>query len=616
MKSSVYLFIFALLLTPEAWGQRKLLIQANSLADDGPSRSVTVLGPEEILAAGDRPLVDVLDSVPSLEVQREGGRGQIARVLIRGARASDTLVLLDGIEINDVLDPRGAFDFSTLNSGDVERIEVYRGPQGVRFGSGAIGGVINIVTRKGQGRLRPTYRLEAGSYDSFSSSLGVLGARESVSYALSLSHLETGGFSAASEDRGNPEKDGSRLGQIQAKVGLDLTESLSAQVTARISELAMDVDYAGGPGGDDPNYTSTSRGLQAGLSFQHLSSSTSSSLGYYRSELKRETQNLPDADRADFHQDSFGSSLDKVRGEHSWAFLEDHVLILGLEHRSETGNSYGNYSGFVTEIDQVRQSVFSSSATYLFESTSWFGDAGVRRDFYRSMATPSYRLSAGRKFAEIFKSTLTWGTGFKVPSLYQLYSDFGNSSLGPEKAQSFSFAVEAEGNHGSAAITYFDTTYRDLIEFDNTQYFNTHKASIKGAELSVGWRLIPGHLVKASYSYVDSKDELTSAPLLRYPRNSWTLSYNAQMERWQLGAHLRGKGDRPDSYFDPVSFAQTSVVNPAYETADLTAGYDLGGGLRAHIRIQNVTDRGYEEVWGYGTPGRSFYVGLSGGLEP
>ena len=365
-----------IILPIKASSQRKLLIETGSLHDESPSRSVTVLSSEDIQANGARPLVDVLDSVPALEVQREGGLGQIARVLIRGARSSDTLVLIDGIEVNDVIDPRGAFDFGSLTASDVERVEVYRGPQGVRFGSGAIGGVVNIITRRGRSS-QPLYRFEAGSYESWSATLGMAGQNQKLNYTLSATRSETGGFSAASENRGNTEPDGARVQQVHTKWGLKLSPQMDVEAVARYADLAMDVDFAGGEGGDDPNYTSWSRGLQAGVTLNHQSTDRSSSqLSYTHSELKRETENLPDPQRADFHKDSFEGRLSKTSAEHMISFSNHHLGRVGLEYRSESGSTYGNYGGFVSDLPDLKQSLFATHATYIFESDTWFADAG------------------------------------------------------------------------------------------------------------------------------------------------------------------------------------------------------------------------------------------------
>ncbi|MEO5667046.1 MAG: TonB-dependent receptor plug domain-containing protein, partial [Bdellovibrionota bacterium] len=207
---------------------QEILVEAPRIDENATdsSRSTSVLGPEAVLPERAATISSLLRAVPGLDVAQQGGPGQTTSIFIRGARSEDTLVLIDGIEVNDPMSPSSGFDFSSLSPDNVERIEVYRGPQGVRFGAGALGGVINIVTTEGQGPAKLKYLAEGGSYRSFREGLGVSGQHEAFAYSLGLSHVQSRGFSAAATSYGNTEADGILSSAASTKLRWELPSRL------------------------------------------------------------------------------------------------------------------------------------------------------------------------------------------------------------------------------------------------------------------------------------------------------------------------------------------------------------------------------------------------------
>ncbi|MFM6927087.1 MAG: TonB-dependent receptor domain-containing protein, partial [Bdellovibrio sp.] len=223
----------------------------------------------------------------------------------------------------------------------------------------------------------------------------------------------------------------------------------------------------------------------------------------------------------------------------------------------------------------------------------------------------SKRISIGRRlFGEKTILRMTYGTGFKHPSLFQLYSSFGNTTLESESSQSFDLSWEQSLTTSlKGTIDYFRNTYKNLIDFDTatSKYMNVSAADTDGVEVQGQFEPVSGNGVRAVYTYLHTHDETTGQRLLRRAQNSATLIAYVQAQKFSGAVQYRYVGDRED--IDPVSYAR--VKNPSYDVVHLQANYQLVDSFKISMRIQNLLDRQYEEILGYGTAGRSFYIGLS-----
>lgn len=217
--------------------------------------SITVITAQEIREKQKTTVLEVLRTVPALDVVQTGGPGRETAVFIRGAKSEQTLVLIDGVEMNDPTSPRRAYDFAHLTTDNIERIEVLRGPQSPLYGSDAMGGVINIITKKGKEKMAAFASGEYGSFETLIGKAGVSGGNRLVNYSLGLSYSDTEGISAANE------KDGYRNKSVSARVGFTPTEFFDLDFIFRYTDAKADIDNFGGAGGDDPNNTTKTKQL-------------------------------------------------------------------------------------------------------------------------------------------------------------------------------------------------------------------------------------------------------------------------------------------------------------------------------------------------------------------
>lgn len=615
----VRLCFLSLFVASVAYSQETTQINVESTRLDEnqiePSRYSFVIEEAEIQRKNATSVQDILRDIPGLEVDRQGGPGQTTSVFIRGARSEDTLVLIDGIEANEAMSPSCGYDFSTLSPENISKIEVYEGPQSVRFGAGALGGVINIVTKKGSGPVQFGALAEGGSYQTMHGRLNSEGSTGQLNYSASIEELKTAGFSAAAEQDGNTENDGATLKFGSTKFSWDFDKSTSVEATLRYTTANVDIDAGGGIGGDDPNNTTTSKQLISGVTgiTRSLGGRLRTTLGAYYSEVTRTGTDLEDATHPYSSAYSFLSETRKVESNNEFTLDDHQMLRLGLQLRQETGIDSSTYSGTVAFDDRHSQSVGGVGLTYLFDNEALFFDVGGRVDsgsvvsrIYSDRASIGYRiLPTGSQLS------ITYGTGFKLPSLYQLYSTYGSTSLAEERSTSVEASIEQKlGDQTKLKVTYFDNTYSDMIDYDTStsRYFNVSKAKSQGAQVLLSAQISDPLSISAGYTYLDARDESTGAQLVRRPRNALTAELAYHIPAFEISAQYHYRGSRDD--VDPTSFLTTT--NRAYDVVNLEGRVPLTQTIRAVARVDNVFNRQYEEVLGYGTARLSFYGGLEG----
>ena len=218
------------------------------------ANSISVIDSSEIANSNNDNVFDLLKNEYGLSFTQQGGYGTLSNVYLRGANTGQTLILIDGVEYNLPSDPSGVFDFSSLPSDNIEKIEVLRGPQSTIYGSDALAGVINIITKKGSGKPKYSAMLEGGTYNSYKGLTGLNGSYDKLNYSLTLSKTKSDGFSAASKKYGNKEKDGFDLLNFSSLIGYKISDNAEVNLIARYGNSEADYDQFGGLGGDDPSY--------------------------------------------------------------------------------------------------------------------------------------------------------------------------------------------------------------------------------------------------------------------------------------------------------------------------------------------------------------------------
>ncbi|MFC3173550.1 TonB-dependent receptor plug domain-containing protein [Novosphingobium bradum] len=559
-------------------------------------QSVSVVTRAEIEQWQATQAVDVLARLPGIAVAASGGFGQPTSVFVRGADNAQSLVLIDGVRINDPADVGGGFDFGSLAVGQFDRIEVVRGSQSVLWGSRAIGGVINLITRQPtadwQGRAQAEYgwrnRKQLGA--SVSGMVGPVGLTAGGTW------LKGDGFSAFSEARGATERDGFESVSGNLKAVVDLGGGLSADAGTFYSRATYGYD---GFAKDALNF-GAKRDVTgfANLRWTALDDRLTARLGYGLTDSHRVSD---DAVYGPYITDGRN---ERVEGQVAFTPVKALTVLLGGETEySRFKDNFGSAAS--TRIG----SAFASATLRPLPGLTLNG--GVRHDHHRDFGNRD-TVSANGAW-EVAGETgpvlrASYGEGFKAPSLYQLYTNTGFTALRPETAHGWDASVEQPfaAGHGRISLGWFDRRTQNLIDYDfaTFTYYNVGKVRAKGVELAMQVTDWQGFDVNLSYTWSEARNQITGKQLARRPDHTFAASLDYH---WAFGLvtgiDLNHAGERYDNT------ANTQLV-PDYMTLALRASYPLTARVELFGRVENALDSTYEVVRTYGTPGRSAYAGV------
>lgn len=591
--------------------------------------SVTVITKQELEQSKKTTVIEALQEVLGLFVIQSGSVGGSASVILRGANSEHTLVMIDGVELNDPITPSRTCDLSHLTVEIIERIEILRGPQSTLYGSDAMAGVINIITKKGQGK--PSFHLSSvgGSYKTFLGTAGITGSVEKIHYSLWATSFETQGISAANALlEGNEEADGYKNLSLSARVGYQISDNIDFDFTSRSIRTKTDIDNFGGAFGDDPNniqeydslfFTGQIRGLVLHNRWEQKLSL--SSVNY-----NRENENpIDEGHPFDSDQSKFKSRLWKLDWQHNLFLHKANTLTFGFEHQAEQGESeYHSESiwGPFTNIFPLKKA--TNTGIYVQDqlrlADRLFLTGGLRFDSHSQVGhSITYRIAPAYFFQQTgTKVKATYGTGFKSPSLYQLYAPgtiwgpIGNGNLEPEETTSWDVGIEQTlwGGNVLVGATYFSSRFENLIEFDSTEGFiNIARASSAGAEILIQASPSDNLLLSASYTRTEAKDEDTNDNLLRRPKDKFTARLNLRFfKKGQIVLSLIHTGEREDTEW--IEWIPTRVKMSSFNMFNGAFSYDIFQDVQVFIRLENILDEEYEMIRGYGTPGFSAFGGF------
>lgn len=587
------------------------------------ANAITVVTREEIERRQLRTVEEALRTVPGVSLVRSGGPGGTTTVFIRGASSEHALVLLDGIELNDVSLPAGGYDFATLGTAGVERIEILRGPQSTIHGSNALGGVVNILTRRGEGRPRVEAAIEGGGFGTFAGTAAVLGSRSGWSWFAAATRSTTDGFSAAPERLGNDEDDASRTTGIDVRLD-GRTGPATLSLVGHFDDSATDIDQSG-PEGDDPNRRLEDRetAVRAEVRIGEEGSRWRPELSLSWTEHDRASLDDPDPDHP---QTMERGNFEGTSWKLSWVNALDlgvSDLVIGTETENERAVtsfvSDGPFGPFASDFPE--QSARTTGAFAEARTRPWDAfvlAAGARVDDHeRFGATITGRVApvllVGSKGTRL---RATAGTGFKAPSLFQLHDPaFGDPGLDAERSRGWDVGIDqpVASDRVQLSATWFRTNYEDLIVFASEGYRNESEVTTRGLETTASAILGPALRVVASYTYTLAKSETgadADLDLVRRPRHQGSLTIDWAPERGpELSLGLRRVGDRED--IDFTTFPSERVTLDAYTLARIAAAWDVADRIRLTGRIENLFDADYEEVLDFGTAGRAAYLGIA-----
>ena len=623
---------------------------AEPISDTGSS--ITVIPGERIAQYGTQGVTETLREVAGVEVTPNGGPGSVTQVRIRGAEPGAVLVLIDGQRVGNASATDGTLDFGNLTAANIDHIEVLRGPQTALYGSDAMAGVINIITKKGTpGEPVRSVSVEGGSYGTISARASVSGGDERWTYSFGVNTGYSDGFPQYGYRINRPLTFGFAgaplpplpWGDPNTKGGASGTFSYKLSETASV-DFGFSV-FGNGTRFDNP-YASLASDVfspenhsVAWVGSEYLRFNSLAFDGALKNHLtffENTTLNQVNETEACFN--ALFSSFTCMTTYHGARWGAEYqgelslnrygVLVFGSRSEEEVASNSQypnpNDGSFIpVSASQITNSAYAEyRATLLPRLEATFGgrvDAIANGStFVTGRVTLAYHIDeTGTKLRA------TFGNGAKAPTLYQRFSQYGDPNLQPEQSVGgeIGFDQQIFGDRATLSTTLFDTKFTNLIQFATVSsctvaqaalggcYYNVGKAETRGVEVSGGATLIPGVLTgRMSYAYVEAVNLETDQQLLRVPLNSGAIDLDfTGIDKLEIKPRLLLVGPAYDTNF----MTGGRVTLSAYARLDLIANYRISDQSTAYIRGENLTDTRYETVYNYGTPGVSFYAGLT-----
>lgn len=566
----------------------------STLAETGSS--VWVVDEELIRTRGYLQMTDALTSVPGLTINQNGAFGGQAAARIRGASSDQTLVLLDGILINDVTSPGGGFNFGAIDVSDVQRVEVLKGPQSTLWGSDAIGGVINIVSKTPTEQLTGNVGVTTGSFGTQQYRATASGGNGTADFRISYNDLSTDGISKADKEDGNSEKDPFDSQTLSLKGGVNLPMNARLQVNHRTTEASTAFDSfgpaTGVQDGDEVSETELSNTLLT-LTIPAFDGRLKNTLKYGETSIER--------DNFSNGSSSFSAEGDRtvLQYQGNFTISDAHQISVGYEDE-ETDNGTTKFSN--TGIYALYQVNPLDTLTV---------SMGIRQDDNNQYGSEIVsRVSAVWSANENIDLRASWGEGFKVPTLFQTTffccgATGPNADLEAEKSDAFDIGVDWRflDNNGTVSLTVFSQDTENQIDFSFAVggYKNIAQVDTQGVELAVQYQFTESLYSAASFAYIDSEDG-NGNELTRLPKLTGDLTLNWQpMPQLNTTLVVVYNDDEQDS---------RGVVS-SWTRIDLSAVYQFNDHVDVIARIENLGDKDYQQIFGYGTPQRSGYVGVT-----
>ena len=561
-------------------------------SEDNFGSSIFILDSEEIRLRGIRSAIDAISSSPGVTTKKNGSFGGVGSVRIRGASSSQTLVLIDGIPVNDASSPGGGYNFEYLDTSNIDRIEVLRGSQSTLWGSDAIGGVVNIYTKSAE-KNSINLLSEIGSFGlrKINSELGI--ASNSSKFLFLVDDTSLDGISKADKKDGNVEKDGFETNSYSFKGDIDLN---NIQIKGLLSYIKSDVEYdsfgfvTGVQDGDERSITEEFIGNLT-IKFNLFDDKLVNTFSVNQSDISRDyftNDNL-----------TFGADGERklYRYQGNIGFGGFNKIAFGLEKEESSVNvdklSIDSYF-FLYQFQPIKDLVIS---------------AGIRNDDNKGFNSKTTRkISAAYRVFENLSIKTSWGEGFKVPTIFQTTffccgAESANTNIRPEESTSYDLGFDFSlKDKFSFSLVYFKKDINDQINFSFGLggYKNIDFVESDGFEVSANSEITEEINLYLNYSYIDSIDG-RGQRLINIPKDSGELALTFNSS-FNLSGSLTMKynGSEISTYGNLDSWLR----------ADINLFYKLNNFSEVYFRVENLLDKNYQQVFGYGTPDRSGLIGV------
>ena len=613
---------------------------------------VTVISRSQLEQSGSKDLAQVLSEQAGISIAGANSNiGKEKSVYLRGGYIAHTLITIDGIPVYDPSGIGGNFDIRNLSLAQIERIEILKGSQSTLYGSDAVNGVINIITvghktnssagavgqKTNSTRSRGSAGLSYGSYDTWRVQAGVNGAVKKIQYNSSYSWVKSRGLNEATDKGTYPQTDRDDYAQHNFQAGLGFTpaKGLSVKPFIRYSTIRGSIDQ--GAFTDELDYTYDQKSMQAGLRTEYTWKQHSLTLLYNLNDVNRKYTDDSVKSRNGF--DTWAEGSYKGHEHYAdlfWVMKKGQQLRFsgGLDFRSSVSdqsyNSVGFFGPYGTKYgkDSLHQQQGSVYAAVNWNSPSGFNlEAGSRLNLHSEYGPfPVFSLNPSYLWKQKLKFYANLSSAYRTPSLYQLFSEYGNADLQPESAITFEAGAQLySGKKWTLRATGFNRQVKDIMFFYynastfQSQYINQDRQHDYGLELEGQWQINAQSSLRAWYTWVDGKistrtngKDTSYNNLLRRPRSSAGIQGSTRIgKKLLLNSNLQWNGKRQDAYYDSNSFSTVNVTLDAYLLWNLYAEYGFHNNkLKVFADLRNITNSRYTEIAGFNTARFNAYTGV------
>lgn len=608
---SLSLITATLLLTTQAYAEETLeditVISATKAIQKlkDVTSNIDVITADEIEDRGFTTITQALNSLPGISYSSNGGLGQSSALYLRGMSSNRVLVLIDGVRYNDATSASGA-PFEHLMITDIEQVEVLKGAQSGIWGADASAGVINIITKKAQSGLHGSFYVHAGSFSSRKIGGNLSYKSEAFYLKVSHDHTKTDGFSAYApngEDLNLFEDDGYENDTTTLQAGVQINANNKIDISHTIINAKTQSDaYDPVLFAMNPNsiYNSEVKDTFTTINFNHIDSFNELNVYASQSNFSRY---YPD----DQWSKNFDGSIKEYGVNSKIPYRSEDFVLVGIDykkfkHENEINKDFDNKGVFLTNSNTFSGIIGGKSI--LTES--------LRYDEYSTFDNKITGKLGLKHIHEKFEGLVTsvnYGTAYNVPTLYHLYSPYGNTALNPEETKSFDVTVE----YKDFKVTYFDTKIDDMIDFDMSTFTYANivgTSKINGLEFAYKKSFFESLLVSMNYTHLLTAEDEDGNDLKRRAKDTFKIALDYYgIEDLHLGIDAEYVGSRTDTKFNP-DWTTSDVQTGKYTVVNLTANYDITKEIQVYGKIENLTDEYYQTVYNYASSPRAFSLGL------
>ena len=580
---------------------------------------ITVITKDQIEKSGGKSVGELLNEQTGISVSGAlNNLGANQTVYLRGASAGRTLILMDGIPVYDPSVNNNYFDLNLVSLNNVESIEICRGAQSTLYGSDAIAGVINIITIK-KDVTKPfniKVTASAGNYNTFRGNAQLYGKANKFSYNIRYERLVSDGFSSAYDSTKTKDFDNDAYNGDVASASLQyqLTNDLSLKTFIQYSRYKTDLDAAAFT--DEKDYSVKNNSVITGFNAHYQKNNISITGNYQYSENKRNYFNdsLDVPGFVTFATDNyvghtqFAEVFSNIIISKNFGFLQGADYRYGNFHsRYFSLSSYGPFTTTFKDTSQSQASLYGSLIYHTVDEKLNIELGGRLNVHSRYGSNHTYTFNPSYNINDHFRIFGSIATGFKAPTLYQLYSDYGNTNLMPEKSTTYEAGVQQKHKNITTRIVYFYRNIKDGIDFDNNlfQYFNITSQKVQGIEFETKIIAVKNLSITANYTYLKPTEQSQSritfkdssySYLVKRPANSFNITAGYQ---FQNGLYINLSGKYAGKHYDVGDYQEADILLDKYFLLGAYAEYKFKKFIKIFVNAQNIFNKKFFDIRGY-----------------